>query len=218
MTTATDVLLFIPNIIGYFRVLCTLISFVIMTTFDEYWAVAVLLYFASFAGDLFDGWAARKLNQSSTFGGLLDMVTDRCSTMGLLYILGSIQETYRLLYLLLIVLDISSHWCQMYSSVGQHHKSKESNLGRNFLVQWYYQYYYFFGYLCVGAEFTYILAYILHYLDPESIWFTPATLFFRVVLPGCIMKQVVNVFQLSSACYLVASHDAEQYANDAKKS
>jgi CDP-diacylglycerol--inositol 3-phosphatidyltransferase len=35
-----------------------------------------------------DGMVARKLNQTSTFGGLLDMVTDRCSTLGLLYVLG----------------------------------------------------------------------------------------------------------------------------------
>ncbi len=35
-----------------------------------------------------DGLVARKLNQTSTFGGLLDMVTDRCSTLGLLYVLG----------------------------------------------------------------------------------------------------------------------------------
>jgi phosphatidylglycerophosphate synthase len=29
-----------------------------------------------------DGLVARKLNQTSTFGGLLDMVIDRCSTLG----------------------------------------------------------------------------------------------------------------------------------------
>jgi phosphatidylglycerophosphate synthase len=28
------------------------------------------------------------MNQTSAFGGLLDMVTDRCSTLGLLYVLG----------------------------------------------------------------------------------------------------------------------------------
>ena len=28
------------------------------------------------------------MNQTSSFGGLLDMVTDRCSTLGLLYVLG----------------------------------------------------------------------------------------------------------------------------------
>jgi phosphatidylglycerophosphate synthase len=35
-----------------------------------------------------DGLVARRLNQTSTFGGLLDMVTDRCSTLGLLFVLA----------------------------------------------------------------------------------------------------------------------------------
>jgi CDP-diacylglycerol--inositol 3-phosphatidyltransferase len=218
MTTPGDVLLFVPNLIGYFRVVCTLSSFTIMLNFDNYWAIAMLLYVTSFAGDLFDGIVARKLNQTSTFGGLLDMITDRCSTLGLLYVLGVLQERLRLVYLLLIVLDISSHWCQMYSSIGSgHHKSKESNEGRNFIVRWYYQYYAFFGYLCVGAEFTYIFTYVLHYLSPEStLIFQSFTLLFSLVLPGCIMKQVVNVFQLSSACYLVAAQDAKKYSEQSQ--
>jgi len=53
-----------------------------------YWIIAITCYVASFVGDLFDGMAARKYNQCSTFGGLIDMVTDRCSTAGLLCVLS----------------------------------------------------------------------------------------------------------------------------------
>ena len=88
VTTAGNVLLYIPNVIGYARVLCTVASFVLMIFIPERWFLAILLYVASFVGDLFDGLAARKFNQCSTFGGLLDMVTDRCATTGLLYVLG----------------------------------------------------------------------------------------------------------------------------------
>ena len=55
-----------------------------MICFPEQWIAAIILYVSSFVGDLFDGMAARKFDQCSTFGGLLDMVTDRCSTAGLL--------------------------------------------------------------------------------------------------------------------------------------
>ena len=48
----------------------------------------ISLYVLSFVGDLFDGMAARKFHQTSKFGGLLDMVTDRCATLGLLFILS----------------------------------------------------------------------------------------------------------------------------------
>ena len=69
--------------------------------------------------DLFDGWAARKWNQCSDFGGLLDMITDRCSTAGLLHVLSfeySHLSFYRVMFLGLMILDLSSHWCQVRST------------------------------------------------------------------------------------------------------
>lgn len=87
-TTAGDVLLYIPNIIGYLRIALTLTSIVLMICSPAYWILAVACYVASFVGDFFDGMAARKYNQCSTFGGLTDMVTDRCSTTGLLCVLS----------------------------------------------------------------------------------------------------------------------------------
>lgn len=83
-TTAGDVLLYIPNLIGYLRVICTMLSLILMICFPQMWITAIILYVSSFVGDLFDGMAARKFDQCSLFGGLLDMVTDRCSTAGLL--------------------------------------------------------------------------------------------------------------------------------------
>jgi len=174
---------------------------------------------ASFVGDLFDGMAARKFNQCSTFGGLLDMVTDRCSTAGLLCVLSreySDEPTFALLFTMLIILDISSHWCQMYSTISlqQHHKSADGNKGRFFLVRWYYLSYPFFGYCCVGAEFTYVALYILARVNAvdggyETIK-TFVEYFLMASVPACVVKQVVNVSQLCSSCYAVAEHDAKE--------
>jgi len=173
--------------------------------------LAIILYLASFVGDLFDGLVARRLGQTSTFGGLLDMVTDRCSTLGLLFVLAIDYEEIhlRLIFLSLCLLDISSHWCQMYStsSLGKHHKSEDGNEGRNFLVRWFYKYYFFFGYLCVGAEFTYVLAYVIQFTNDH--WIHPVLkAVFWAVAPGCLLKQLVNAMQLTSACYAVAEYDA----------
>ena len=41
-------------------------------------------YFMSSFLDAFDGMAARYFDQSSTFGGMLDMLTDRVGTMALI--------------------------------------------------------------------------------------------------------------------------------------
>jgi CDP-diacylglycerol--inositol 3-phosphatidyltransferase len=85
-----------------------------------------------------------------------------------------------------------------------HHKSDDANAGRFFLVRWYYKYYYFFGYCCVGAEFTYVTLYMMaHHSHP---WLSHAL---HVLVPACATKQLVNIVQLTSACHAVASHDAE---------
>ena len=222
MTTASDVLLYVPNLIGYSRVVLTLSSYaLILWDVETYWGFATWLYLASFVGDLFDGWVARALHQTSSFGGVLDMITDRCSTLGFLYILAEIYRPideeqfngvpcFRALFLVLILLDISSHWCQMYASLscGQHHKSEEGNRGRNFLVRWFYKYYWFFGYLCVGAEFTYILLFLLQHVPPQFQGMVKIGL--MICIPGCTMKQLVNVAQLTSSCHAIAAFDAEQ--------
>jgi len=207
-----------------------------MVFIPQLWILAISLYLGSFIGDLFDGMAARAFNQTSTFGGLLDMVTDRCTTLGLLFILyGEYGDTengyrygsvFRMLFLSLALLDIASHWCQMYSTAALqiHHKSNEGNANRFFLVRWYYQYLPFFGYCCVGAELTYIALYIqaqtasgsgvgwLYRMVSTVAWY------FIVFVsgPGCAIKQIVNVFQLCSACTAVAAYDAEQ-RNEAKR-
>lgn len=115
---------------------------------------------------------------------------------------------------MLIILDISSHWCQMYSttSLQKHHKSADGNKGRFFLVRWYYLSYPFFGYCCVGAEFTYVALYMLARVNAAGTGYdtvkTVLGYFLMVTAPACAVKQVVNVSQLSSSCYAVAERDA----------
>ena len=88
VTTAHDVIWYVPNIIGYIRILLAVTSFVLMAVQPDQYLLATCLYLGSFVGDLFDGWAARKLDQCSIMGGLLDMITDRCATLGFLFILS----------------------------------------------------------------------------------------------------------------------------------
>ena len=59
---------------GYARVVLALVSFYFMPTHP--W-LAITTYTLSGLLDAFDGWAARKFNQGTMFGAVLDMVTDR---------------------------------------------------------------------------------------------------------------------------------------------
>jgi CDP-diacylglycerol--inositol 3-phosphatidyltransferase len=105
--TSTHVLLYYPNLIGYLRVLCMVLSFYFALT---HWQLTLIYYSAAFVGDVVDGHVARAFKQSSTYGGVLDMVTDRVSTCGFLVILSNLYPHYLFPIIMLIVLDIGSHW------------------------------------------------------------------------------------------------------------
>lgn len=134
---------YVPNIIGYARVaLCAVGIYLITLEGERYnknqslkedgsiadiiksqWFIGLVLYIMSFVLDFFDGYAARMFNQSSKYGAVLDMVTDRCATASLLVTLGGVLYRDQLLiFNFLMVLDISSHWYQMQAAEKGHHK------------------------------------------------------------------------------------------------
>ncbi|CAK4079834.1 unnamed protein product [Aphanomyces euteiches] len=210
-----EVYFYIPNLIGYTRVLLSGYSLYVALT-D--WKTSVVCYAISFICDFFDGYFARWFNQTSTYGAVLDMVTDRCSTAGLLVILSHLYKDQTLIFLFLLVLDFSSHWYHMYASRG-HHKTIDSK--KNFLLRVYYGIYPLFGYCCVGAEFFFILYYVLHWepnLVVPVIDVPLSTICFYVCLPACVLKNIINVAQLCSAAASVAEFDYEskQSAQKAK--
>jgi CDP-diacylglycerol--inositol 3-phosphatidyltransferase len=230
--TAAGVLCYYPNLIGYLRIACMIGSFWVA---DSDWKQFLTLYLLAFGGDVVDGWFARRFNQSSTFGGVLDMVTDRVSTCGLLCFLAlrKISDPTSLpllnallkspfLYVMLIALDIFSHWFHVMSVSG-HHKSSESLQHRNPLLRWYYSIYPLFGYACVGTELFFVLIYLLTWDEPRAwmagrVPFMPPSfavqdwnqLLVLLLLPACIIKQAVNVVQLTSAANALCEVDAAE--------
>ncbi|GMI04712.1 hypothetical protein TrRE_jg4410 [Triparma retinervis] len=219
--TASDVFLYYPQWVGYLRVFCTVLSLYLATKFaagGEYYVHSIILYLLSFIGDLFDGMAARNFDQSSKFGGVLDMVTDRCTTAGMLVVLTWLYHDHAFVFLALLILDMSSHWVQMTSALllEAHHKSDEGNKDKFFLVRWFYSNYPFFGYCCVGAELTYVLLYVTNYMSPSSTQSAFMFMLYYVCMPACVMKNIVNVAQLCSASTDIARKDAEEWNENNK--
>ena len=103
----THILLYVPNIIGYFRLLFMVLSwyfaFTNQTLFLSFYAASYLL-------DMADGYAARLLKQSSSFGALLDMVTDRLSSAGMFVVLAMMYEEQYMWWFTLLAFDIGAHW------------------------------------------------------------------------------------------------------------
>jgi len=89
-----------------------------------------LLYSVSCLLDALDGLAARHFEQSTDFGTILDMVTDRCTTACLLVFLASAFPRWSIIFQGLISLDLASHYTHMYASAnlgrGSHKNMKEN--------------------------------------------------------------------------------------------
>ncbi|XP_072989402.1 probable CDP-diacylglycerol--inositol 3-phosphatidyltransferase 2 isoform X2 [Typha latifolia] len=194
---ALSVYLYIPNIIGYFRIIINCVAFALCYSHKTLFAI---LYFFSFFCDGLDGWFARKFNQVSTFGAVLDMVTDRVSTACLLAVLS---QLYRpgLIFLLLLGLDITSHWFQMYSTFlsgkTSHKDVKDKN---NWLLKAYYGHRPFMAFCCVASE-----------VCLSTIKETPLlSLSFFVTLIGWAVKQVINVIQMKTAADSCVFYDTKR--------
>ncbi|KAG8811277.1 CDP-diacylglycerol-inositol 3-phosphatidyltransferase [Serendipita sp. 399] len=78
-TTEENVYLFVPNLIGYARIVLAALALYYMPFHPRY---CTLLYGASTLLDAADGYAARALKQASQFGAVLDMIVDRTLTTG----------------------------------------------------------------------------------------------------------------------------------------
>ncbi|XP_042484047.1 CDP-diacylglycerol--inositol 3-phosphatidyltransferase 1-like [Macadamia integrifolia] len=210
------VYLYIPNIIGYIRIALNCIAFAQCFSNKILFSI---LYFISFVCDGLDGWFARKFNQVSTFGAVLDMVTDRVSTACLLAILS---QCYRpgLVFLFLLALDIASHWLQMYSTFlsgkASHKDVKDST---NWLFKAYYGNRFFMAYCCVASEVLYLILFLLAENQSDSVIDVLANnvtkifpLSFLVVLTlfGWAIKQAVNVIQMKTAADMCVLYDVNR--------
>lgn len=99
-----------------------------------------LLYSVSCLLDALDGLAARHFEQSTKFGAVLDMVTDRCTTACLLVFLASAFPRWSIIFQGLISLDMASHYMHMYAtlSMGGSEESHKNAVGRSWVLKMYY--------------------------------------------------------------------------------
>ncbi|KAL0946999.1 hypothetical protein HGRIS_013144 [Hohenbuehelia grisea] len=158
-TYSENVFLFVPNIIGYTRVILAGLSLYFMSYHPKY---CTLAYVISCLLDAVDGQAARALGQTSKFGAVLDMVTDRCTTACLLCYLSSVYPKWAVLFQFLIALDFSSHYMHMYSSLvtgSRSHKVVERDVSR--ILRYYYNSSTVLFCVCAGNELFFVALYLM---------------------------------------------------------
>jgi len=159
-------------------------------------------------------------------GAVLDMVTDRVATCGLVTVLygrcmdvsvlkgvSSVVErvigvdvdiecvriVVTVVLIGLMFLDVISHWFHMYASLatqGLGSSHKTTDVKDPWLIQMYYKHRIFTGYCCVSVELEYLVLYAMTCQLVNSLACGVAVL----CLPGFLLKQVANGIQLKHAC------------------
>lgn len=205
MTTIKEIFLYIPNLIGYVRIFTALLSFILMKNHPVY---TLILYGISGFLDAFDGYAARKFNQGTRFGAVLDMVTDRCATTSLIAYLSLIYPAWTFVWQVLISLDLASHYMHMYallSSGSASHKNVERTQLR--ILSLYYNNRNVLFFVCLVNELFYVSLYLHHF---QFFWL--GTVMCWLSAPIWFFKQIANVIQLKGAAVILATLDAEEHS------
>ncbi|XP_018644896.1 CDP-diacylglycerol--inositol 3-phosphatidyltransferase [Schistosoma mansoni] len=180
-----SVFLFIPNVIGYIRIVLLFQACYFMKTNCE---LTLLTYIISCLLDAVDGCAARALNQSTKFGAMLDMIVDRCSTMCLLACLIYFYPSYILLFQFSMIVDIASHWLHLHSSVLSGKSShKFIDLKANRFLKLYYT--------------NRIILFLM--LFGFGLW----SIVIGLTAPIAFLKMLISLIQLHAACVNMASVD-----------
>jgi len=221
-TYSENVFLFVPNLIGYTRVILAGLSLHFMSFHPKY---CTLAYVISCLLDAVDGQAARALGQTSKFGAVLDMVTDRCTTSCLLCYLSSVYPHYAILFQFLIALDFSSHYMHMYSSLvtgSTSHKLVTSDVSR---ILWlYYNDSRTLFLICAGNEIFFVALYLMKWvhtpiglgasstypLSLSDITYPQAMAI--ISFPICFTKNIINLVQLWKASKILVGVDLAERA------
>ncbi|KAH8106989.1 CDP-alcohol phosphatidyltransferase-domain-containing protein [Cristinia sonorae] len=219
-TYSENVFLFVPNLIGYSRILLAGLALHYMSFHPKY---CTLAYGISCLLDAADGHAARALGQTSKFGAVLDMVTDRCTTSSLLCYLSAAYPQYTMVFQLLITLDFSSHYMHMYSSLitgSSSHKTVKSDV--SYILSLYYNPTLLFI-ICAGNELFFVGLYLVKWVHtPLSESLGISTIYLASMTwaeamawacaPICILKNIINAVQLWKASKILVGVDLAERA------
>jgi CDP-diacylglycerol--inositol 3-phosphatidyltransferase len=204
-----NIFLFVPNLIGYARIVLALLSFWYMST---NYVLTTIFYLLSGLLDAFDGHAARYLNQGTKFGAMLDMLTDRCATLCLLMALCHFYPQWMFLFQLSAAIDVASHWLHLHSSIMRGADSHKSiDLSGNTVLRVYYTNRIVLFCMCAGNELFYAMLYLSYFTHGPKVasiglWPAMAVAFF----PVAFVKSLISLIHLYAASINMGAIDTAE--------
>ncbi|XP_034827496.1 CDP-diacylglycerol--inositol 3-phosphatidyltransferase [Maniola hyperantus] len=211
-----NIFLFVPNIIGFARVILAIISFYFMPT---HCVLACTCYITSALLDAFDGHAARMFNQSTKFGAMLDQLTDRAGTAGLMMTLATFYPEYTFWFQMSMAIDITCHWIYLHTSTLQGKTShKFIDIGENPIMHLYYTNKNVLFFMCAGNEAFYAALYVMYfYTGPVVMGIGLFKLIALISMPVAVVKAGISVLHGIVASINLSIIDVNERAAIAQK-
>lgn len=211
-----NIFLFVPNIIGYARIILAVVAFYFMPTNH---IIATVCYVVSALLDAVDGHAARYFNQGTKFGAMLDQLTDRCGTMGLVAVLAHLYPKYMFPLILSMCIDVACHWIYLHSSILQGKQShKFIDMSENPIMNVYYTNRTVLFLMCLGNEAFFASLYLLYFTTGPLIL---GLSLFKIVLylsaPVMIAKTFISLLHLVVAAKNLGIIDVNERRQLSKK-
>ena len=164
--SATSTSANVPFSPGYSRIVLAIASLYYMPLHPR---TCSILYSVSCLLDALDGYAARYFEQSTRFGAVLDMVTDRCTTACLLVFLSTAFPRWAIVFQGLVSLDLASHYMHMYATLamgGSETSHKAVDRSRSWILNLYYTNKTVLFIFCALNELFFIALYLLSFSSP----------------------------------------------------
>lgn len=204
---AVSVIGYIPNLIGYLRILFTFAAALLIFHLPLW---AIVLGSVSQILDAVDGALARWFGQCSALGAILDYTIDRMFVGCWMIVLTVLFPRLWLLFMFILSFDLMSHLFHLYASMQQgkiNHKEPDGH--QSVLLRFYYSNRLFMFLVCLFHD-LWILAMIVYYFYPSHA----ALIAVFICTPFMLFKGYIHSIQLISAArYLVHFHKREPDAH-----
>ena len=206
-----NIVCYAPNIISYIRIGLVIYAFY---NFDQCLKF-MAFYTASFVAHGIGNIVGKSFKQKTAFGDMVSMIIDRGSTGSLLIMLTSLYPDHKLLFIGSMILDITSHWYLVNSSLAiKLHSHRNTN--EDALINIYYQIPLLIPMIVMFCEQFYLMYYIGHFMP--GLWnLNGFTLMFHISGGVYLFKQIIHILQIKVSLQRYIKMDQNREENDKKK-
>ena len=135
-----NIFLLFPNIVTMTRTIVFLLS-VYMVSIQKYALFWFVIGVICNLADALDGYLARKRNECTQIGQILDFTFDRIALMALMFLLSLWLPAYWFIFFLVATLDVLAHYLHLKTVCenGERDHKKNQLTQASFCLRWYYK-------------------------------------------------------------------------------